>query len=245
MSPAAVRLIAAITSRYVRNQGLVLDVRDNVFDPQTRSALFWGIYERHEIHFIRSGLKDATAVVELGAGRGISTAHIASLLPAGATLIAVEANQRMHPAIRRNVRRVARPDVSFHLVSAAVSATERAELEFVVERDPLTSHAGPGSGGLAETVRAKSLTQILADYELKTYDLVSDIEGAEAGFILADDQSALDRCRRLVIELHAGRFGGVSFTVETLLSVLRNRWNFQLIERKGAVALLERVPPNS
>src|SRR4051794_24308750 len=90
MSPWGVRLIAAITRRYVRNQGLLLDVRDNTFDPRTRSSLFWGIYERHEIQFIRSALKGATAVVELGAGRGVSTAHIASLLPSGATLIAVE-----------------------------------------------------------------------------------------------------------------------------------------------------------
>jgi FkbM family methyltransferase len=241
VSPAAVRAVARITRRRVRHRGLTIWTDDPSFTPRTRAELFWGLYERAEITFLRRFLRESTAVIELGAGRGVSSAHIASTMPPGGVLLCVEANPHVLEITGRNLQlHAARREIDARLVNAAMAESPE-QTTFVVERDLLDSHLGAETGGTGEAVTVPSVTlqRLREEQQIHMFDLVSDIEGAEAQFIVGSDPG-LDGCRTLVIELHACSYEGIEHSVEDLLRSLQDQWGFGILARKGPVVALRR-----
>ena len=90
-------------------------------------------------------------------------------------------------------------------------------------------------------VATRSLPSLVQDTGLGSFDLVCDIEGTEADFIVRPVQSGLESCRRVIIELHSCAVDGAIYSPDDLLSILRRRWGFSLLERKGPVAALART----
>jgi hypothetical protein len=94
-----------------------------------------------------------------------------------------------------------------------------------------------GDGG--EMVQATSLSEIVVNRGFEQFSLISDIEGAEASMIF--DDPALDRCERMVIELHDSTYLGQRVDVTDLYEGLISR-GFVVLEQQGPVFALARHP---
>jgi FkbM family methyltransferase len=244
-TPQAIRLVEPLTKRRVHHLGLSFDTRDLRAFPHTRALMFWGIYERTECLYVKRHLVGSRCVLELGSGIGISSAHVAAVMARGGHLVCLEANPALHAAIRANLRPlVERRELHLTVLAAAIG-NGGPHASFTVTSDFTSSHlSGPreGSGRGTMEVEVAPLISLVKQHAPDGFDLVCDIEGAEAAFILADELNPLDRCSRMVIELHDCTWQGQHVAPDDLLDALVSRWGFQLIERRGPVAALRRGP---
>ena len=102
-----------------------------------------------------------------------------------------------------------------------------------------TSGADSYLGHLTTEVEQRSASHRVQALDLETlvgqrvtggYSLIADIEGAEWSFLVGVDRG-LDRCCRLIIELH----DSVHATVEQMASAIVDRHGFKVIARRGVV----------
>jgi FkbM family methyltransferase len=230
------RVIGAIMARRIRHHGLWFDTRSDVFSPRVRAQMFWGIYEGAETRTIAAMLGGSRTVIELGSSLGVTAAHIASRLAPAGHLICVEANPHLVPLLRKGLSQRF-PGIAVDVVHAAIAGHSG---------EAFLSLGAQTAGSLltartetALTVPAITLGELLRQAQVSEYDLVSDIEGAEAWF-LKHDQQALAGCRRMVIELHDTSIDGVRVTVPDLLDSAR-RAGFQVVAHHGPVMGLQRA----
>ena len=240
-NPVAGRLISAAFRDQVPSRGVRVDTSSPSVLPSTKAALFWGIYESAEARFVQSYLRRDLDVVELGSSLGVISAQIARRLGPSGTLICVEANPHLIGVIEKNVRRncaLARN----RIVHGALSydrGEKRSHVAFAIDADNTASSlAGGGVGGEVVQVPALTLGELLNEHGVGEYTLVSDVEGAEIGFIENDGE--LSRCRQLIIELHEADWGGRHFTVEEMRETLERRHGFRTRARHGPVFVFEK-----
>ena len=236
------RLIGVLSANQVRNHGLVFDVRSSDFSPRVRAQMFWGIYEGAEIRMIRHLLRGSTTVVELGSSLAVTSAHIAALMAPGGHLVCVEANPRLLPGLRDRLARHA-VSVRVDLVHAAVAGHCG---DAVLALSAATAGSRLCAAGLGETtvtVPALTLREILKRTGVVDYDLVCDIEGAEAAFLL-QDPDVMRGCRRAVFELHDTTVDGRAISVSDLLAAAVAA-DLRIICRHGPVVGLARSGPGT
>jgi FkbM family methyltransferase len=236
-SEAAGRIIGALTRNRIRHQGLWFDTRSTDFSPKVRAQMFWGGYERAEIQMIRSFLRDSPSVVELGSSLGVTTAHIAAVMAPGGRLVCVEANPRLIPGL---TGRAALHTAGLHyevLHGAVTGYCGTAEL--VIAGETIGSRIGvPRSDESVVSVPALTLREVLSRTNVGEFDLVSDIEGAEAAFLLADP-GVLSKCGRAVIEFHQTVAEGRMVSVFELIDAAVTA-GLRVVRRHGPVVALSR-----
>jgi FkbM family methyltransferase len=243
MTRPVVRIVEPLTRRRVRHMGVTIRTDALRFEAWTRVGLFWSLYERHGCLYIRRYLKDSPFVVELGAGLGVSSAHIATGLARGGTLVCVEANPDFLPSIRCNLGPpLRRSGANATVINAAVGVSNGCGV-LNLRANPFASYvsrtADPGSIRTT-TVHIRSLESIVEEHQPRAFDLVSDIEGAEAQLIMGDDPTGLEHCRRMIIELHESAVDGRRLSPDDLLRALRIRWGFRVLAQNGPVVALVR-----
>ena len=241
-SNSAGRLIGALTRNRIRHQGVWFDVRSEDFSSRVRAQMFWGAYEGAETRMIHGLLQNITTVVELGSSLGVTTAHIASIMDPAGHLVCVEANPRLLPGLRaRTLPRAASLQVD--LVHAAVTG-HCGETMLALAAETVGSRVGrPRPHESAVQVPALTLREILHRTGVADFDLVSDIEGAEASFLL-NDVSVLNRCKRAVIELHDTSVNGARVSASDLMDAACAA-GFETVGRHGPVVALTRAPGGS
>jgi FkbM family methyltransferase len=196
------RVIGGLTGKRIRHQGLWFDTRSSDFSAAVRAQMFWGGYEGAETRMIRGVLRGSRTVVELGSSLGVTAAHIAAVMAAGGHLVCVEANPDLLPGLRERMPRHA-AGLRVDLVHAAVTDhCGTAALTMAAETVGSRLDAAPRRNEHTVEVPALTLREIVSRMGMAEFDLVSDIEGSEAAFLL-QDPGALTGCRRAVIELHA------------------------------------------
>lgn len=235
---SAGRVIGALVSKRIRHQGLWFDTRSSDFTPAVRAQMFWGAYEGAETRMIRNYLRGSTVVVELGSSLGVTAAHIASTMAPGGHLICVEANPRLMPGLRD--RTSGRFDgIRVDVLHGAVT-DHRGTAVLTVAAQTTGSRLGQVPRPTESVVQVPALTleDVVRQHGITEFDLVSDIEGAEAAFLL-QDTGVLASCRRAVIELHDTSFCGRKVTVFDLLDAAAAA-GFQVLDRHGPVVALAR-----
>jgi FkbM family methyltransferase len=220
-------VVGMATAHRIPNHGLLFDTRS--WDPRIEAMLAFRIYESAEIRFVRYFLKGTIRAVELGGSLGVTGSHLLQVMEPEGKLTSVEANARLIPLLRRSLLSHANGR-TVALVHAAVAATPSPNLE-VNPRDHTASRVA--SAGVV--VPGMTLSAIVLQSGYEDYVLLSDIEGAEASFILGSD--GLENCTRVVIELHNTRHAGRLVTPDDMLIEL-NRQGFQLLGRHGNVCAL-------
>jgi FkbM family methyltransferase len=207
--------------------------------PRTRAAIFFGLYESAEIRFIKKFLRRDLDVVELGASIGVVSAVIASILDSGRRLISVEANSQLIGHVETNVRD-ASPGRLLTTEHGAVTydVMDGAVVEFSIGETNISSKLGI-AGNNNVMVPATRLSSLLRRHNVDRFALVCDIEGAEAGLILADGD-ALRHCQQIVVELHDGRHGGVEMKPPQMAEMLVSRLGFRIRAQRGPVYVFTR-----
>lgn len=240
--PVVGRTLRALFRRRIpslRFPGWRVEADPAVVSPRTVAMIFWGIYESAELRFIRSHLRTDLDVVEVGSSIGAVSSAIAQRLGPGRRLLCVEANPTLIPLLRRNVAANA-PDRAVEIVNRAIDY--RNDSVVFTEGALTTGGHTVGSrpdGGRTHEVPASTLEALLDAHGIGEYALVSDIEGAEAGFI-GSDPAALARCQQLLIELHDAEIDGRSETVASLRDALTGRHGFRVSASHGPVYVFER-----
>ena len=222
------RVVGALTRHRVRNRGLVFDTTG--WNPRAEAMLAFRMYESAEIRFVRRFLRGTQTAIELGGSLGVAGSHLLSVMRQPGSLTCVEANGRLIPLLERALRNHA-SGAQVVVLHAAVADSEQVLLR-VGESDLASRIAvhGVSTPGL-------SLAAIVASAGYLDYHLLSDIEGAEASFILGG--AGLERCSRMVIELHDTVYRGRVITADDMLRALE-RHRFRLLDRYGNVCALAR-----
>jgi FkbM family methyltransferase len=226
----ACHVIGILSGKRIRHQGLWLDARSSDFSPRVRAQMFWGIYEGAETRMIRSLLRDSTTVVELGSSLGITTAHIATVMSPGDRVICVEANPQLVPGLMRGCLDALRP-FRLEVIHAAVADHCGTTVLAMSPETGSSRVAVPRLHESAVEVPALTLKEILHRAGVAEFDLVADIEGAEATFLLRDPD-VLAGCQRAVIELHESVVGSGKVRISDLLAAAIGA-GFQIVSRRG------------
>jgi FkbM family methyltransferase len=227
-------VIARITGNRFRSRGLLVETSDASITPAIKAALFWNVYESSEIRFVRRYLRSDLDTVELGSSLGVMACQIRNRLEKSRKLVCVEANPRLRAVIERNLALNGFAG-NTEVVTAAIDYSGASTILFGEGADTLRGRKG--EQGTA--VQAMTLEQLLNDHKIGAYALVSDIEGAEAGFVL-HGKKALASCQQIVIELHDPIVDGKRVTVDDMVRSLIHDHGFRQVDRYGAVCVFDR-----
>lgn len=239
-APIVGRMVRLVYRDAIPFHGLPIASCSTSVSPRVSAQLFWGIYESAERRFVEKCLAPDMPVIELGSSIGGVSSHIARRLAAGQRLVCVEANPHLLPILEKNLA-VNAGHLQTSVVHAAAS-TEAGTVSFAISASSLSSQVGSRADAV-ETVSApaRKLSDLLTNHAMtgQPFQLVMDIEGAEAGIVF-EDASALGSCHRIVAELHETRFGDAAIGIEGLIEAFVAR-NFRVAQRYGPVVVFERA----
>ena len=227
------RLIALATGNRIPFRNARIDVRDAPVTDNTKARLFFGIYESAECRFVNKYLHPDLETIELGASLGAVSSQIGIRLQANTPYTCVEANPRLLECLTRNVNHNSKHLVN-KIINGAVAYTAD-EVTFGVSDDNRVSSLGARRNAQNVSVPAVKLRDLIP---AGPYQLVCDIEGAEAELI-SEDSSALDHCRLAIMELHSTQLDGQSVSVADLVHQFC-RAGFNEIDRYGDVFVFGR-----
>jgi FkbM family methyltransferase len=235
-APPLGRLVARLFRDRVPFHGTVIDTSADEISAVTKAQLFWGLYEKAEVGYVRRYLRPDLDVVELGSSIGVMAAQVLRRQRPERRLVCVEAAANLRSAIERNSAGSARVTI----VSAAVAYPDRPGSVVAFQRGA-SNIEGRIAHGTAAGVEVPTITlsRLLDEHHLDRYALICDIEGAEVG-IIERDRSALARCQQLIIELHPTEWQGRAISVDDMVVALVDDHGFRLVDRHGPVCVFER-----
>ena len=88
-------------------------------------------------------------------------------------------------------------------------------------------------------IESLSLSQVINDYKINEYILVSDIEGSEVG-ILLNDKESLVNCKQIIIETHDTIYNNTVYSYQEIADLIQSNHNFKLIDSYGPVYVFEK-----
>jgi FkbM family methyltransferase len=153
-------------------------------------------------------------------------------------MLCVEANPYLIDGLRERITSFSRDAVVDVLNAAISSSIGMASLSLGVNNiDSRLSDGRPDNRTV--TVPTTTLRHLLTSHSIEEFDLVSDIEGSEASFLLGDPD-ALAGCRRAVLELHESTYSGRRFSPLDLIDAARAQ-GFRVADCHGPVVALKRA----
>lgn len=237
--PVVGRAMSGLLGGQIPSRGFTIDTRDKHVAARSVAYLLWGLYEKAEIDFVRHYLRSDLDVIELGSSLGVVALHILQRIGVERKLVCVEANPHLVPLIGKNLKTNA-SGREVAVLNRAIDYTGTGEVDFSISEDNLTSGVTASGVASGKRIKASTLGDLLGETGIKDeFALVCDIEGAEAGIIMADRDSLL-RCRQIVIELHQTAYQGRDYTAEDLSEHLQATHGFRLTARHGFVYLFEK-----
>lgn len=231
---SALNRLVAGADGVVTVRGLTIDLSGG-FEHQA-SAVRFGMYERAELYMARRFILPEVDVIELGASLGIVSCNVAQRLTTG-RLIAVEADPDLARRARANLNRNGFDAAA--VIQAAIDYSGAETVSFG-STDHLSGQVGH-TGQLS--VPAVTLSQLLKQYDIGTFQMVADIEGAELAMFLADP-TAFARCRRLMIEMDGAELAGNRITVDEEVAIIE-QLGFRCIYRHANCATFEKPFPDA
>jgi FkbM family methyltransferase len=155
-------------------------------------------------------------------------------------LVCVEANEQILQILRRNVQNNA-PEQKARFVHGAIDYSGKGVVELVMGNSNLSSHVeyGAETALQKQVVPVVTLSSLLESEGIEEYALVSDIEGAEAGLFVRDQQ-ALAGCKRMIIELHDTIYNNEAYTVQGLIELIKKNTGMVMCDRYGSVCVFEK-----
>jgi FkbM family methyltransferase len=242
--PFVGRTIASITRNRIPSGELSIRTENPTIDPRTKARIFWGIYESAEIRFVSRHLRADLDLLEVGSSLGVVSSHAASRLNADARMVCVEANPTLVSTIRANLD-LNCPHREVQILNRALDYESRSgTTRLRLTSDTSESRLGRLTNAAPQAIRevevpTATIASIVAEAGLREFTLISDVEGAEAGFIFSDLRE-LEGCRLMIIELHDTENAGRQLRWQDLLAELVGRFGFRVVDGFGPVQVLER-----
>jgi len=237
-SPIISSLISTTFKGLIPSRGFTVDTNNDSIPQCNAASLFWGLYERKEIEFVRKFLRRNLDVIELGSSLGVISLHIVKCQDRNQKTICVEANPYLIKTIEENIKL----NVSWkkvEVLNRAIDYSGQSEVTFYISKNNLGSHVSHNEDAQPTLVKTATLKELIYNYQIKDFALVSDIEGAEAGMIFKDKE-ALIQCKQIIIELHPISYEGHTYSVNELREKIENLHGFNLIAQRHGVCVFER-----
>jgi FkbM family methyltransferase len=240
--PAVGRMVATVMRDRIASAGCGVDTSSNAIRPEIKASLFWGLYERAEIGFVRRYLSPDCDVVELGSSLGVVSCNIRRILPRNCRLVCVEANPEVLPVLHSTLRLNA-CDHNMTIIAGAInySGARDGIVSFSPGSSNVQGHIATAADGLdCINVPALTLSEVLSRADIGgPFALVSDIEGAEAGIVL-NEHKALARCTQVVIELHRATVNRTDVQPRDMVDLFVRMHGFRLRDSRGSVCVFDR-----
>jgi FkbM family methyltransferase len=232
-------ITGAIISYVFRNRipfhGVTIDVSDPIITDETKALLFWRIYEKAEVTFVKKYLASDENVIELGSSIGVMGSIISQIQTTG-KYVSVEANPTLINANQKNVELNRKAE--YNLVNRALDYFNNT-VSFSINKSNLDGKVHrSGANGSTVLVKTITLDELCTTYGLLNFTLISDIEGAEIALLL-NDQKALDKCSKMIIELHDTVYNEKKYPVKDMVQMIID-YNFSLLNQHGAVFVFEK-----
>lgn len=228
-------LIKILYRDKIPGRGFYFTSQSKVVSSKNIASIFWGLHERKEVEFIKSYLDPNNDIIELGASIGVITMEILKKVNPDRKLICVEANPDLIPIIQENIR------LNFYnrqvdVVNFAIDYSGNSIVQFEIDRNNLGSHVIVANSLIQETnirnIATITLKKLHFDNNLTKFSLISDIEGAEIGFILSEKE-LLKNCFQLFIELHPVTFENTYYSTEEMCKIIQKEHGFNLINSRN------------
>jgi FkbM family methyltransferase len=193
-----------------------------------------GSFEPNEFAFVDRMLKPGMVFVDVGANDGYYTLFAARRVGPAGRVIAVEPSSRERAHLQRNLGRNGLDNVQ--VVAAALGA-EAGFVDLHLAHGVHAGHNTLGDFAHDDVVRASServaldtLDAVVARQGLSRVDMVKvDVEGGEAG-VVAGARHVLATARPvLLMELNERALHAQGQSAETLLSVLRQELDYEIL----------------
>lgn len=223
-------LLSFVFKNRIPFYNLTIDVSDPIITKITKALLYWKIYEKAEIRFVKKYLAGWEDVVELGSSIGVMGSIVSDIQTTG-KYIAVEANPTLINANYKNVTLNRKTD--YVLLNKAVEYFKKT-VSFSINKSNLDGRIdNTGLNGSTVTVETITLDEICSVYNLSGFTLISDIEGAEVAFLL-NDEKALKKCNKIIIELHDTEYNAHKHSVKDLVNLIIAH-DFSILDQHGDV----------
>jgi FkbM family methyltransferase len=230
--------IAMVYQNHIRTtRGHRIYVDNHHVTPSVKAQIFWGLYERAEVQFVRQYLYPQYDVIELGSNIGVVATHIRNRIHYQQRLICVEASPDALPLLSKNAINLQSLG-PVEILHAAISSSHATSVPFTIAADRVASQlAHCVSSDTPHTmVPSITLSQILHNYGIGDFVLVCDIEGAEK-HILLDDPDSLRRCKQIIIELHTSEHQNQRISLNELCQRIIDITSLHLQRRHGPVCV--------
>ncbi|MGF7078018.1 FkbM family methyltransferase [Mucilaginibacter sp. UYCu711] len=225
-----IRTIAFVLKQRIPFHHVIIDVADNMVTPLTKSLLYYGIYEQKEVDFIKKYLNENDDVIELGSSIGV-TGSIISYIQTNGRYISVEADPSLIDANKKNIQLNRKTD--YVLINKAIDYFSKT-VSFSASKSTLTGQLNrSGSDDSTITVETITLNEICETYEFNNFTLICDIEGAEVT-ILLNDKNALEKCEKIIIELHDTEYNGKKYLIPDIVDLIIAN-NFKFLDQNKSV----------
>ena len=227
------RLVGIVFSRHVFDRYGRLSIPSDS-SPRLVSGLIFEAYEYSERYLVRKWLPENYSVVELGASIGVISREILHRIGPHKQLIAMEAVPSLAALAQDNIGHTYATS-RWQILPTAIAYNAQ-EVAFRTGSEHVAGRVDvelPTAGETYLKVQARTLSDVLSEFDISEYSLVMDIEGAEHQLI-SHDRGALSGCRCLISELHGSQGEKDSFCrVVTELGMT-------LVERKHSVVVFLR-----
>jgi FkbM family methyltransferase len=231
--PLVGKAVGAVYHDVIPFHGLPIDVRDTGIPQSHKAALYFGMYESAEYRFVRKFLHPDLPVVEIGSSIGAVSSVVASRLAAGGTLVCVEANPTLIPALNRNLKTNAR-HLSVRVENAALAYGDT-HVPFRLSSNNLVSRLATDPADSVVTVPSITLDSLIAPICQRPFQLITDIEGAEID-LLMNEPDVLRNCPLMIMELHTSARNGITNTPQTLKQLI-TALGHRVVAEYGAVVV--------
>jgi FkbM family methyltransferase len=186
------------------------------------SALWFGLYESAECRMVQRHM--------------LPDRPVAGALSSGQHLTSVEGNSALVTLLRQNLDRHGR-HLSVTVLNNVIGNGNG--VDFSIAPDHRFSRVQSSIASTHTAVKSTRLSAIVAKRPFADgYQLVADIEGAEAA-VLLEDHAAWPNCERAIMELHESEHLGEVLTVDRLVALVESR-GLKLVARDGNVFAFSR-----
>jgi FkbM family methyltransferase len=187
--------------RLVTIDGFIIEADEAQIGRTATKALWRGTYEAAERFLVRAALRPTDRVIEAGAGLGIVSMNIASIVGPG-NVIVYEASPVTAAILQRNLRR---NGFVIEVRQRGLSDSDLRE-RFVHAKNIRGSSSVAAPAGEALEIATDDIAGVLAVFPANT--LVLDIEGKEIDVLL---RAPLEMIDKIIVEIHPRHLGDAPY----------------------------------
>jgi len=223
---------ALLSDCTVEFRSVTLDLSHTELSDYLQAKFLLGrTYEDHEVELVEEYLFADTDVLELGSGVGYVSTIVNRSLD-DAHHIAVEANEQLAPMLQ-NTKRL--NDADFEVVNGVYKPGTDVQ-EFHVASNCFSSSMTAREDTEVDTtieVPAVTLAELVEKFDIKQFQLVVDIEGAEFELIAEEREVLAKLCTQMIVEFHDFENTTIEESIDNLRAI-----GFEVVDATGDVYVL-------